>query len=55
MKAEALTFIHHEALVGLLNPWDLATQTVSEQLLPKNLFGCLLDPVLVAFGARSWG
>ena len=55
LKAEAFTFIHHETLAGLLNLWDLAAQIVSEQLLPRNLFGCLLDPVLVAFGAWSWG
>ena len=40
---------------GLLNLWDLADQTGSEQLLPQNPFGCLLDPVVVAVGARSWG
>ena len=35
-KAEAFTFIHHETLASLLNLWDLAAQTVSEQLLPKS-------------------
>ena len=35
-KAKVFTFIPHETPVGLLNLWDLAAQTMSEQLLPKS-------------------
>ena len=54
-KAEALTFIHHEGPSWPPQSVELGCPNYELNSPFENLLGCLLDLVLVVFGARSWG
>ena len=55
MKVEASTFIHREGPSWPPQSVELGCLKCELDNPFQNLLGCLLDSVLVAFGARSWG
>ena len=54
-KVEASTFIHHKGPSWPPKSMGLGCPNYELDNPFQNLLGYLLDQVLVAFGARSWG